>query len=536
MHEASLRGRAPAYFMAAFFLALALFTVLILVSGQAATASTPAATGWSEGEAHDDFVVHGSVETGTISPNGVGGAQHWAVLMCKFSDVGAEPQSGDFFEQMFSRSNGPSLEDFWREASYNNITDVTAEAFGWFTLPHDRAYYSYSKSTAGFDVDELIQDCIDVANASVNFATFDAVSVMLNSPAPLAIATLYPLMYPDGATIILGALAIPSNKFNLALVAHEMGHAYGLPHSSANGQQYANPWDLMGIASGYRCHVNEDPTYSCLGQHPISAFKAHLGWITGAQLFDAPQGTSQVTLERLAQPQTNNPLMVRVDAGSVYYTVEARTRIGYDTKLAGDAVIIHRNGIDLIDADGAAPYDDAGAMWLPGETFSDEQNDVEITVESATATGFNLSITLGDETEAAVNLLSSSVSPPMANAGDRVEFEWQLNYDDGASGMTGGHYTYTHPSSLTYVPGSVETAGPYSPQVVSEDPLVITVDDLSSDPLTIRYAAMVDSSLTEAAWLPIGLEADWQDGSRQFETMLLVNGYHSLLPSITLSP
>lgn len=537
MREATSGRRAHGNLVAALFLGFALFAGLIIVSMHIALARTPAASSWGDGAEREDFTVPADAGSPSVTQGGVSGAQHWAVLMCKFSDVGAEPQSALFFEEMFSRSSGPSLEDYWREASYNNITNVTAEAFGWFSLPHDRAYYDYSETQGGFEINDLIQDCIFAADAAVNFANFDAVSVMLNSPAPVAIATLFPLMYPDGATINLGALAIPSNKFNLALVAHEMGHAYGLPHSSANGQQYANPWDLMGIASGYRCHVNEDPTYSCLGQHPINAFKAHLGWITGAQIFEAPQGTSQVTLERLAQPQTNNPLMARVDAGSVYYTVEARKLVGHDAKLAGDAVIIHRNGIDLVDGDGAAPYDDAGAMWLPGETFSDEQNSVEITVESATATGFNLSITLGDGAEPAVNLLSSSASPPVANAGDRVEFEWQLNYDDGAGGVAaGGHFTYTHATDLTYVPGSVETEGPYSPQVVSEDPLAIAVDDLSTDPLTIRYSTTVDSSLTEAAWLTIGLQVDWQDGSRQFETMLLVNGYRSYLPFIVRSP
>lgn len=536
MHNATSGGRVSGYSMAALFLGLALLAGLILISSQVAAARTPTVTAQEDGEKHGDFLVRGNAESGSISPTGIGGGQHWAVLMCKFSDVAAEPQTGDFFEEMFSRDSGPSLEDYWREASYNNITNLSAEAFGWFELPHDRAYYDYSETEGGFEINTLIQDCIFAADPSVDFSNFDAVSVMLNSPSPLAGATLGFMIYPDGAMITLGALAIPSNKHNLALMAHEMGHAYGLPHSSANGQEYANPWDLMGIASSYRCGVNEDPTYSCLGQHPISAFKAHLGWITGDQIFYAPQGTSQVTLERLAQPQTDNPLMARVDAGGVFYTVEARKRVGYDAKLAGDAVIIHRNGTDLVDADGAAPYDDDGAMWLPGETFSDEVNDVEITVESATATGFNLSITLGDGAEPAVNLISSSVSPPVANAGDRIEFEWQLNYEDGAAGAVGGHFTFTHPTGITYMPGSVEIEGLYATRIVSEDPLAIAVDDLSGDPLTIRYATMVDAAMTDPTWLTIGLEADWQGGSSQFETWLLINGYHIYLPVITRAP
>ena len=91
----------------------------------------------------------------------------------------------------------------------------------------------------------------------------------------------------------------------------------------------------MGIASGYRCSVNADPIYICLGQHPIATYKDQLGWIPAAQKYTAPIVTNTITLERLALPQTNNYLMADINAGGTTYILEARQRVGYDAKLAG---------------------------------------------------------------------------------------------------------------------------------------------------------------------------------------------------------
>ena len=48
-------------------------------------------------------------------PIEVKGAQNWAILMCKFSDVGSTPVGATptYFENMFNRTSGEDLDKYW---------------------------------------------------------------------------------------------------------------------------------------------------------------------------------------------------------------------------------------------------------------------------------------------------------------------------------------------------------------------------------------------------------------------------------------
>jgi hypothetical protein len=80
--------------------------------------------------------------------------------------------------------------------------------------------------------------------------------------------------------------------------------------------------------------------------------------------------------------------------------------MGYDDALPplpGQAIIIHEvdttREIDLngrvaqvVDTDNNGNPNDEGAMWVPGEAFIDATNQITVTINSATSTGYVVTI------------------------------------------------------------------------------------------------------------------------------------------------
>ena len=340
---------------------------------------------------------------GSVSSEAVTGSKPWISIMCKFSDIASEPNTLAFFQGMYA-STKPGLDDYWRELSYGTINVLGSNAAGWYTLPHPEIYYNPTDTSDGTNLDLLASDCTATADASVDFSPYSGINMMFNSDFDNGWA------WGGGAYLTLdGASKFwrttwepPWSYANISVIEHEMGHGFGLPHSSGNyGQTYDNAWDVMS-KDRYNCGAATDGTYGCMAQHTISYHLDILGWIPSGQKFTAGENTNTtITLEQLALPQTSNYKMVQIPingSSTHFYSVEARRLAGYDVKLPGNAVVIHEvdttRGIPahVIDPDGNGDTGDAGAMWTVGETFSDTTYGISVTVVSATASGFQVTI------------------------------------------------------------------------------------------------------------------------------------------------
>jgi M6 family metalloprotease-like protein len=380
---------------------LALDRRKVRIQGMTAAAS-PAVGRRVHSILHVDSIAFESEQQATQANNAealANGSRPFISIMCKFPDISTEPKDLSYFQEMYG-STYPGLAQYWLEASYDTVNLSDSTSVGWYTLPHPRSYYVYDNS---LDMRSVAQDCTEMADAQVDFSRFSGINLMFNSD-------LDGYAWGGGCYLTLDGVSKawamtwepPWAYSNISVISHEMGHGFGLPHSSGNyGQTYDNQWDVMSDTWS-NCNRSSDATYGCLGQDTISYHKDKLGWIPAEQKF-TPECDTQttITLDYLDLQQTNNYKMAHIPingSSSHFYTVEARRQAGSDYKLPGQGVIIHEVDTTrirpayVIDPDLNGDTGDAGAMWTEGEIFSDEAHGVSVSVLSATATGFQVVI------------------------------------------------------------------------------------------------------------------------------------------------
>jgi len=193
----------------------------------------------------------GAGEIAGVEP--ITGPQPWVNLLCKFSDVPAEPRDLSYFNGLMGNTP-PGLDHYWRELSFNNINIVGSTSQNWRTLPQPRSYYVYDRNGDGdtndpyeADLTRLFNDCTAIHDSDVYFPNFVGINLMFN-------ALLDCCAYGGSRTATLDGVTKnyrvtwepPWGYENQGVLAHEMGHGWGWPHSSgAYGATYDSRWDVM---------------------------------------------------------------------------------------------------------------------------------------------------------------------------------------------------------------------------------------------------------------------------------------------------
>lgn len=268
----------------------------------------------------------------------VRGNSGWSVLLCKFNDVSAAPQTPTFFSRMFGSAGAGmgGLYDYFLNQSYGKLR-ISASVHGWYTMPYTMAQEAPKSRW------DKINDCVSTAaGAGYSVPSGDRIAVITNS------------QQDSGSSG--GRVLLDPGAWNIRFAAHEMGHGYGLDHSYSNDLTYQNaPWSAPGEYDDMWDEMSAQHVYGFSttnfgnGGVGFNAFdRDKLGFIPRNRIrtFGANGvGSATVPLAPLQVPSASGSLLVRVpfDPSDLfhYYTVEFQRQLGWSQGIPADTVLIH---------------------------------------------------------------------------------------------------------------------------------------------------------------------------------------------------
>lgn len=366
------------------------------------------------------------------------GEQRTAVILVNFQDDVSQPLSvADAHAMVFG-----TVSDLMWEASYQK-TFLSGDVFGWFTIPVSRA-------VCDVNLFAVEADKLAIA-AGVRLADYQRLVYLLPQNACSGAGS-------NSGPSTPSRLWVTSNNHTPQMIAHELGHNFGLLHAQALEcgsasygsdcavQNYGDPADTMG--SGYVTHFN-------------AAFKEKIGWLNanGAPAITtvtasgsyaiAPMSAATGGVRALRIPRGTDPASGEMS----YYYLEYRQPTGFDATLATTGnltkgVLVHVGGVNqtnvLLDMTpgslaSSTFADMSDAALAPGRSYSDAAAGISFTVKSADAGGALVDVTVAGQAATCTRAAPAVAlgAGASATAGSRIDYAGTLrNLDSAGCGAT----------------------------------------------------------------------------------------------------
>ena len=281
------------------------------------------------------------------------GTVKFPVILINFSDTATSFEPADF-DELFN-GTGYSVKDYYLEVS-GGLVELQFTVVGWFTASKTHDYYG-ENGIGGYDEhpQELVSEAINAADPYLDYSEFDndgnssvdAVIVVhqgngeeaSSNPTDIWSHQFYaPTSTDDGVTASRYTIQ-PETLFDdlntIGVVCHELGHVFGLIdlYDTDYSSDGIGNWGIMGTGSWNGISRPGDSPAHFSGWSLLK-----LGWVSETNL-NGYIGTYTF------KPVEINRVIYTFDnlsrEGVEYFLMENRRKIGYDTALPGEGLIVY---------------------------------------------------------------------------------------------------------------------------------------------------------------------------------------------------
>lgn len=352
------------------------------------------------------------------------GAQTTIVILVEFSDVKHTHSKEQIHELIIGKMNA-----YATEVSYNQTWFVGNTTSKWYQLPNPLSHYSPWPGRVGepnWDRQrQFVLEVIRAADAEVDFSQYKRVIIVHAGsggfpPYEMGVSWYHccpewsSVRTNDGVTI--NDLVVDAEVDPPSVVVHEWLHYLGGYENQAYSVKDLYDWDLLARGEYAGIYVGKWDLMS--GQwwdepQGIGSWtKLRLGWLPASHVAKVkPSQAVTLQIDALEVPSTGIQAVSMALPNGKYYLAEVREKIGYDSKLPDNGMLLTlcddrvpsgKGPVKVQDADpSTSTLDDATFDLRAGKQlgFFDEKNDVSIVVTGKS--GLSYTIFVGPVSEGA---------------------------------------------------------------------------------------------------------------------------------------
>lgn len=264
------------------------------------------------------------------------GSVKWSVLLCTFQDSPAPPHDAAYYRNMFFTAGTGGMADYWTTISNGGVNFQGSEVVGW----NRETFTTADEQTR--DRGHRWQDCIDTAHDAGYTVPAGNLIAVVTSPG----------------IDLFGYIGVGSflpDTVDMGSMTHEVGHGLGYQHSFSDDPnfldaswaqigEYDDEWDAMSWANASGTLT---ANYGWAAPGMNGPHRDRMGWLRHEDIMTFGADGAAQGVVSLAPLYSNGAgiKLVRVpfDPADLfhYYTVEYRTKAGYDAGFDSSIVMIH---------------------------------------------------------------------------------------------------------------------------------------------------------------------------------------------------